>query len=100
MHLILFGVLMAMEPMIFTLGLFLIFIGFIIIIFALLLRGLGGEGEVKSEGGGVIIIGPIPIVFGSNKRMTIFAAVLGVFLTIFAVVIFLILNNYMKIPGM
>ena len=89
-----------MDPMIFTLGLFIIFIGFIIIIFALLFREVEKGEEAKSKGGGIIIIGPIPIVFGSDKHMILFAAVIGIILTIFALIIFLVFNNYMGIPGM
>jgi len=89
-----------MDPMIFTLGLFIIFIGFIIIIFALLFREVEKGEEAISKGGGIIIIGPIPIVFGSDKQMILFAAVIGIILTIFALIIFLVFNNYMGIPGM
>jgi uncharacterized protein (TIGR00304 family) len=31
----------------------------------------------RTEFGGVVFIGPIPILFGSNRRMTIFVAVLA-----------------------
>ncbi|MCE4606587.1 MAG: DUF131 domain-containing protein [Desulfurococcales archaeon] len=48
-------------------GIILIFAGMIIILVGILYLALGSEGNV--EGGAVVIIGPIPIVFGSNKRI-------------------------------
>jgi uncharacterized protein (TIGR00304 family) len=39
------------------------------------------EGRSKTEGhtefGGVVFIGPIPILFGSSRRMTVFVAILA-----------------------
>jgi uncharacterized protein (TIGR00304 family) len=35
------------------------------------------KNERRIEFGGVVFIGPIPILFGSNRRMTIFVAVLA-----------------------
>ncbi|HDH27647.1 MAG TPA: DUF131 domain-containing protein [Euryarchaeota archaeon] len=52
------------------LGLVLIIIGMIVIFFGLLSGGSskesGGHGGIK--GGGVIMIGPIPIIFGSDSQ--------------------------------
>lgn len=45
------------------LGILLIFIGFFIIMLAVALS----VKESRVEGGGVVLIGPIPIVFGTNK---------------------------------
>jgi uncharacterized protein (TIGR00304 family) len=46
-------------------GLILVFIGFLIILFAVLTAFIGGG---KAKGGGVILIGPFPIVFGSDAK--------------------------------
>lgn len=43
------------------------------------------EGEKESEFGGVIFIGPIPIVFGSNKKITLWMIVVAF---VVAVIIF------------
>ena len=57
------------------LGFLLIFIG----IALLIVQSVSGEkGETKIESGGVIFIGPFPIVFGSNKRITLWMLVFGV----------------------
>ncbi len=47
------------------LGILLIFIGFAVMMLAMVLSAKEG----KVEGGGVVLIGPIPIVFGTNKDM-------------------------------
>ncbi len=60
---------MMTQDMLFKLGLSLVFVGFITICIAVLLlflKGIRGEGRVK--GGGVVMIGPIPIVFGTDKE--------------------------------
>ncbi len=55
-----------------TLGLFLLVTGLLLMVISLLVpgrgrEGRGGEGEGRSEVvGGIILIGPVPIVFGRN----------------------------------
>ncbi|HDD31450.1 MAG TPA: DUF131 domain-containing protein, partial [Thermococcus litoralis] len=58
-------------------GMGLIFIGFMLIFIGTLMAATGGETDV--EGGGVIMIGPIPIVFGTSRGATL-AMVLAIFL--------------------
>ncbi|NJE30188.1 DUF131 domain-containing protein [Thermococcus sp. 18S1] len=59
-------------------GMALIFIGFLLVFIGTLVSALGGEADV--EGGGVIMIGPIPIIFGTSKGAAGLAAVLAVIL--------------------
>lgn len=73
-----------------SLGLTLIFIGFFIAflsIILLMLKPIKSEGEKSVEGGGIIIIGPLPIVFGTSKgivkALLILAIVLFVLVLIF-----------------
>jgi len=75
------------------LGLLLIFAGIILVIIGSIVSIFESQprrkreeyNEVKEETkvGGVIFIGPIPIIFGSDKKMALWALVLGVI--IFAV---------------
>ncbi|MCD6084973.1 MAG: DUF131 domain-containing protein [Desulfurococcales archaeon] len=91
-----------MEALVLTLGILLIFVGFIIIMLSLILSHMkpGPERrEAKVSGGGVVIIGPVPIVFGTDKRMALAAAVVGAVLTIIVLLVFLITNGYIVIPG-
>jgi len=48
--------------------------------------------EPRVSGGGVVIIGPIPIIFGSDKRAALIAAVMGAVLTVIALITFLVMN--------
>ncbi len=61
-----------------TIGIILIILGFIIIVIGTLLNAGGGDGEVK--GGGVILIGPIPVAFGTDKRSIIIVLILAIIL--------------------
>lgn len=48
-----------------TTGIGMILLGFLLVFIGTLISALGGEGEV--EGGGVVMIGPIPIIFGTGR---------------------------------
>ncbi|ALM76156.1 hypothetical protein TBCH5v1_2260 [Thermococcus barophilus] len=58
-------------------GIAMIFIGFLLVFIGTLMTAAGGEAEV--EGGGVIMIGPIPIVFGTQRGATL-AMILAIIL--------------------
>jgi uncharacterized protein (TIGR00304 family) len=52
-----------------SIGLTLIIAGFALVFIATLLlalKGSGGKGKVKA--GGAVIIGPVPIIFGTDKQ--------------------------------
>ena len=68
------------------LGIVLVFVGISVLVVASIV--LGGSGSV----GGVILIGPIPIVFGSGPDAG-WLIVISVILTIVSVVLFLIMNK-------
>ncbi len=69
------------ETVLFVLGFLLIFIGTIVILISLLSGSwkIGGKGKVK--GGGVVLIGPIPIIFGDKESLKL-VIVLAFILTI------------------
>ena len=69
-----------------TAGLLLILVGFGVVAFSLLAEGRKNGAGVK--GGGVVLVGPIPIIFGSDAKWTSVAIVLAIVL----VVLTLILN--------
>jgi len=58
------------DQLLWNVGVSLIFVGFAIALTAVLWLAFsgvkGGKGKVK--GGGAIIIGPIPIIFGTDKE--------------------------------
>ena len=60
---------MVNEQILFTVGFILILVGFVTIFVAALLlffKTLREKGRVR--GGGVVMIGPFPIVFGTDKE--------------------------------
>ncbi|MEM3551050.1 MAG: DUF131 domain-containing protein [Candidatus Bathyarchaeia archaeon] len=83
---------MALDAAPFTsLGFALIFVGVIIVIAAFLLlflSGLKGGGEVR--GGGAIIIGPFPIVFGTDKESVRAVLWLSIMLTVLLFAFFIL----------
>ena len=52
----------------YALGIALIVVGIIVIITAIIIASARGVGKGKVEGAGVIMIGPIPIIFGTDKK--------------------------------
>jgi uncharacterized protein (TIGR00304 family) len=77
------------------LGIGLIFAGMLIILVAILLLFLSSvKGEGKIKGGGAIIIGPFPIIFGTDKEsvktILLFSIALTVLLVIVMVIFYLI----------
>ena len=67
------------------LGVAIILVGFLVLFLAMMLASRssgGGEGRTQVKGGGVILIGPIPIIFGSDAKWTSIAIVLTIVLII------------------
>ena len=61
-----------------TVGLLLIIVGFAVVVVSFLSREGGTKTEIK--GGGVIMIGPIPIIFGSDAKWASVAIALAIVL--------------------
>ncbi|MCX8176471.1 MAG: DUF131 domain-containing protein [Candidatus Bathyarchaeota archaeon] len=82
---------MMLPPEAFTvLGFILVFVGILIIAVAMLLAVFTSLGKGRVESGGVILLGPIPIVFGSNIKTVKTLVLIFIFLVILlAVFIFL-----------
>jgi uncharacterized protein (TIGR00304 family) len=71
------------------LGVGLVLIGIFILILAIVLIGLrGNRGKVKTAG--IIVVGPVPIIFGSDKKTIKTILLLSVTLTILLIVAMLI----------
>lgn len=69
------------------LAILLIFIGVAVVLIAtVLLCRSNFKGEGKTKGGGAIIIGPVPIVFGTDKESVKTVLTLSLVLTIVLVV--------------
>ena len=71
------------------LGITLVFVGIAVIIVATIV--LGGSGSV----GGIILIGPIPIVFGAGPE-AVWLIAISVILSVISIVLFLIMNRRVR----
>ncbi len=83
---------MAFELLTFV-GIALIFIGMFIIALAALLASRHGVGKGNVKAGGVVIIGPVPIVFGSDKKMVKTMLILAIVLTVLVLAVTVV--NYL-----
>lgn len=62
-------------------GILLIFLGFIVSLIGMTLSMLSGSrrgSKGKVGGGGLIMIGPIPILFGTDKKLVVMMAIVAV----------------------
>jgi uncharacterized membrane protein len=71
------------------LGITLVFVGIAVLLVASVI--FGGSGSV----GGIILIGPIPIVFGAGTDST-WLIVISIILTIAGLILFLLMNKRAK----
>lgn len=86
------------EVSIVEVGFALVIIGFILAFVAVILLAVKSSGGTnKTRGGGVLLIGPIPIIFGTDRESTkvlmILAIVLIVIVLVFMLLPTLLLNR-------
>jgi len=78
-----------MYSWVLSIGLITIFIGIVIVVIAMLMLFLGrSKGSV--HGGGVILIGPIPIIFGNDLKAVKWLMILAIILMAIALMTILI----------
>ncbi len=70
-----------------TLGVVVIVLGFLIIFMTSLVSARARrrdreEGGTEMKGGGVVMIGPVPIIFGTDPKWTSIAIVLAIILVV------------------
>jgi uncharacterized protein (TIGR00304 family) len=75
-------------------GITLVVVGIIIIVAAIVFTSWRGAKESKAKAAGVIMIGPIPIIFGTDKKVVKEAMVLAIVLTVI-VLIWMVLNYWL-----
>ncbi len=80
------------DQLLFNVGMILIFAGFLITFLAVVLlffTPIRGKGKVR--GGGAVIIGPFPIIFGTDKesvRMLLLLSIILIILILFVMVFY------------
>lgn len=75
------------------LSLILVFVAIILIVVGVFLTALSGEerdGGRRVEAGGLLIIGPLPIVFGSSEKAAKILLLLGIALTVLTAVLYIL----------
>jgi uncharacterized protein (TIGR00304 family) len=68
-------------------GIGMILVGFLVVLLATAMSGRSSkDGEKRTEvrGGGVVMVGPIPIIFGSDAKWASAAIVLAIVLVVIA----------------
>ena len=78
----------------YSLGFVLIIAGIIVIFAAIILASKGNEKKSRVQGAGIIMIGPIPIIFGTDKKSVKTVLTLALALTIIALII-IVLNYWL-----
>ncbi|HEX9260919.1 MAG TPA: DUF131 domain-containing protein [Candidatus Bathyarchaeia archaeon] len=73
-------------------GLAVIFAGILIIIIAIIMLSVRSSGKGNVRGGGAIIIGPVPIIFGTDKKSLKTIVLLSLLLTILLLAVMVV--NY------
>ena len=74
----------------YAIGIALVAVGIIIIAAAIILLGTRGGGKGKVKGAGVIMIGPIPIIFGTDKKSVKAVLALALALTVALIIAMII----------
>jgi uncharacterized protein (TIGR00304 family) len=78
----------SVDPTVFyKIGIALVVVGVIVVVAAIILLSNGNVKKGKVHGAGVIMIGPIPIIFGTDKKSVKFVLVIGLALTIVVLII-------------
>jgi len=86
------------DQLLWNAGSALILVGFVVSFIAVLwlfLSGVnGGKGRVR--GGGAVIVGPIPIIFGTDKESVKLILVLSVILVALLLVLTVLMSNVFR----
>ncbi|EZQ02091.1 MULTISPECIES: TIGR00304 family protein [Acidianus] len=77
------------------LGILLVFFGFMIVFLGVIYEAFRNRGEKegeerKTEAGGIILIGPIPIIFGSSKKIEKWMVIIALIIVIIMVLFYAI----------
>ena len=80
------------ETLLMMLGIILIMLGLFLLVFWVITRsvqegaGFNGKENTNVKASGVIMIGPIPIVFGSDRRSALIAIILVIVLMLLVII--------------
>jgi uncharacterized protein (TIGR00304 family) len=82
---------MHVEASVFlAVGIALIVVGILVVVVAIIVASARGARGGKTRAAGVIMIGPIPIIFGTDKKAVKSVLVLALALTIVLLILFVV----------
>ena len=81
---------MADAGVLFGLGVALILVGVFIIAVAIFLLSVKSAGKRKVRGGGAVIIGPVPIIFGTDQKSLKTVLLLSLALTVLLIAVMVV----------
>ena len=85
------------DQLLFSLGVILVFAGFLIAFVAVILMFFTTtRGKGKLKGGGAVIIGPFPIVFGTDKESIKILLILSIALIVLMLIVTVIFHYILK----
>ncbi len=86
------------DQLIWSFGVALILLGFALAFIAMIWLVLSGvkSGRGRAKGGGVIIIGPVPIVFGTDKQSAKILLILSIVLVVLLLVFMLFSSSILR----
>ncbi len=74
------------SSVLYALGVALIFVGVLVIVIAVILLSVSGGKKGEIKGSGAVLIGPVPIIFGTDKKSLKTVLLLSLALTVMLVV--------------
>lgn len=87
---------MVYSEYLYALGLVLIFVGIILVVITLVLLSVSSAKAAKFHGGGAIIIGPVPIIFGTDSKSLKTVLLLSFALTVTTIALVIIQHLLVK----
>ena len=86
------------DQLLSNIGIALILVGFAVAFIAMILMILSGAkgGKRKVRGGGAVIIGPVPIIFGTDKESAKIILVLSIMLVALLLVFMLFSHGILR----
>jgi len=87
---------MVDSEYLYVFGLALVFVGIILVVITLVLLSFSSAKAAKFRGGGAIIIGPVPIIFGTDskslKTVLLLSFALIVMIIVLVIIQYLLVN--------
>jgi len=72
-------------------GVLLMIIGFLLLVLSSFIETASRAEESRVEAGGVIIVGPIPLVLATSTRIALILLILAIILTVLAIVAYVVI---------